>query len=29
VCRQIMGDKESKECFDEISTALHQERSAE
>jgi hypothetical protein len=24
VCRQIMGDKESKECFDEISTALHQ-----
>lgn len=24
VCRQIMDDKESKECFDEISTALHQ-----
>ena len=24
VCRQIMGDKESQECFDEISTALHQ-----
>ena len=29
VCRQIMGDKESEECFDEISTALHQERAAE
>jgi len=32
VCREICmdwDDKESKECFDEISTALHQERSAE
>ena len=29
VCRQIMGDKESEECFDEISTALHQETAAE
>jgi len=29
VCRQIMDDKESKECFDEISTALHQETAAE